>query len=140
PGETRAGPSNPGSPVATRWPRRFGEPGCVTGIAVPEFGRAETLAPVGTISPAHTGLCLPHRLPGPAHSREKPGFSTLARYFLSETDCLLEGDGLELIVPRRESRGFPKYSGHRGSLEHRRGDVANPPTPIETRPAEWNPG
>src|SRR6516165_2395055 len=32
------------------------------------------------------------------------------------TDSPLEGDGFELLVPRHESRGFPKHPGHRGCL------------------------
>jgi hypothetical protein len=48
---------------------------------------------------------------GPAHPREKPGFSTSARYFSRETDCLLEGDGFELSVPLRSSVPYtPKRS------------------------------
>ena len=39
-------------------------------------------------------------------------------------DSLLEGDGFELLVPRCERRGFPGHCGHRGWLQHRRGDVA----------------
>jgi hypothetical protein len=31
-------------------------------------------------------------------------------------DSPLEGDGFELLVPRRKSRGFSKHSGHRGWL------------------------
>jgi hypothetical protein len=71
----------------------------ITGTAVLEFGPAETLSPVGAMSPAYPRLCRPRGLPWPAHSREEPGFSTAARHFPRETDCLLEESGFELLVP-----------------------------------------
>ena len=49
------------------------------GSAVLEFRPAETLSPVGAISPAYPCLCRPRHLPSPAHPREKPGFSTAVR-------------------------------------------------------------
>jgi hypothetical protein len=53
----------------------------ITGTAVLEFGPAETLSPVGARSPAYPRLWRPRHLPWPADPREKPGFSTQARYF-----------------------------------------------------------
>ena len=53
----------------------------------------------------------PRHLPLPAHPRGKPGFSSALRYFPRETDCLLEGDGFELPVPRHESPGFSAHGG-----------------------------
>jgi len=32
-------------------------------------------------------------------------------------DSPLEGDGFELLVPRRKSRGFPQHSGHGGGID-----------------------
>ena len=76
--------------------------GHITGTAVLEFGPAETLPLVGAMSPVYPVSADRAPLPWPAHPREKPGFSTSARYFPSETDCLLEGNGFELSVPRCE--------------------------------------
>ena len=45
----------------------------ITGTAVLEFGPAETLSPVGAISPAYARLCRPRHLSWLAHPREKPG-------------------------------------------------------------------
>jgi hypothetical protein len=45
--------------------------------------------------------------------QERPG-STLIGEFRFAGDSPLEGDGLELLVPRHEIRGFPKYPEHRG--------------------------
>src|SRR6516162_6520363 len=53
---------------------------CITGTAVLEFDPAETLSPVGAISPAYPRLCRPHPLPWPAHPRGKPRLSTSTRY------------------------------------------------------------
>jgi hypothetical protein len=64
----------------------------ITGTAVLEFGPAETLSPIGAMSPAYTCLRRPRHLPRPAHPRGKPAFSTAARYLPRETDCLLEGE------------------------------------------------
>jgi hypothetical protein len=51
-------------------------------------------------SPAR--LCRPGRQASLAHPRGKPGFSTFKSGCGRETDCLLEGDGFELLVPRYE--------------------------------------
>src|SRR6516225_7376852 len=48
----------------------------IAGPAVLKFGPAETFVASGAMSPGHTGLCRLRRLAWPAHSREKPGFST----------------------------------------------------------------
>src|SRR5215470_15475860 len=45
-------------------------PACVTGPAVLEFGPAETLSPVGAMSPAYARLCGPRPSHG-SHTREK---------------------------------------------------------------------
>jgi len=44
--------------------------------AVLEFGPAETLPPVGAMSPRHARLSRPRCLLRPAHRPEKPGCST----------------------------------------------------------------
>ena len=66
----------------------------------PSASRHQQVSPVGAMSRAYGCLCRPRHLPWPAHPREKPGFSTAARYFPRETDCLLKGGGFELPVPR----------------------------------------
>jgi len=53
----------------------------ITGTAVLEFGPAETLSPIGAMSPAYRCFCRPRHFPWPAHPRENPGFSTAARCF-----------------------------------------------------------
>ena len=78
----------------------------ITGTAVLEFGPAETLPLVGAMSPVYPVSADRAPLPWPAHPREKPGFSTSARYFPSETDCLLEEAGFEPSVPRKGDDGF----------------------------------
>src|SRR6516164_4764702 len=57
------------------------------------------------------GLCRSCRLAMPAHAAATAGFSTQEGEIPLETDCLLEGDGFELPVPREngyrsESSGF----------------------------------
>src|ERR1700730_12270821 len=47
-------------------------------------------------------LCGPRRQASLAHLRGKPGFLTLESGCGRETDCLLEGDGFELPVPREK--------------------------------------
>jgi hypothetical protein len=56
-------------------------------------------------------LCRPCLLAGSAHPAATAGFSIQEGEILREKDCLLEGDGLELLVPQQESPGFPKRSG-----------------------------
>ena len=70
----------------------------------------------GAVSPAR--LCRPCRLAGPAHAAATAGFSIREGEMPRETDCLLEGDGFELLVPRHKSGGFTQHSGHLG---YRRG-------------------
>ena len=45
-------------------------------------------------------LCRPCRLAGPAHPAATAGFSIPQGEIPRETDCLLEGSGFELPVPR----------------------------------------
>jgi len=61
-------------------------------------------------SPAR--LCRPCRLAGAAHAAATADFSIQEGEIPRETDCLLEGDGFELLVPRHKSCGFPQHSGH----------------------------
>ena len=49
-------------------------------------------------SPAR--LCRPCHLAGPAHAAAIAGFWIQEGEISRETDCLLEGDGFELSVPR----------------------------------------
>src|SRR6516165_4916889 len=55
-------------------------------------------------SPAR--LCRPCRLAGPAHPAATAGFSIPQGEIPPETDCLLEGDGFEPLVPQREGTGL----------------------------------
>jgi hypothetical protein len=50
--------------------------------------------------------------------RRGPADPGIGQAFQSQvrTRLPLEGDGLELLVPRDESPGFPKHPGHRGWL------------------------
>jgi len=45
-----------------------------------------------------------------AKMAENAGFSWYGGEIRRETDCLLEGDGFELLVPRRESPRFSEAS------------------------------
>jgi hypothetical protein len=49
-------------------------------------------------------------------------------------DSPLEGDGFELLVPRRKSRGFPQHSGHLGvsALPRRRKQIGTSPNAAVT--------
>ena len=51
-------------------------------------------------------LCWPCRLAGPAHAAATARFSIQEGEIPRETDCLLEGDGFELLVQRHENFGF----------------------------------
>jgi len=73
------------------------------GLNILEYGPTEILAPVRAISKHPARLCRPGREASRAHPRGKPGFSTFDSGCGRETDCLLEGNGFELSVPRRES-------------------------------------
>ena len=53
----------------------------ITGTAILEFSPAETLSPVGEMSPVHPSLCRPHPSHGPHTPAKMPGFSPAARYF-----------------------------------------------------------
>ena len=44
--------------------------------------------------------------PRPRYPAESPGFSRKLGGFRRETDCLLEGNGFELPIPREISSGF----------------------------------
>jgi hypothetical protein len=55
-------------------------------------------------------LCRPCRLAGPAHAAATAGFSIQEGKIPRETDCLLEGNGFELPVPRPVSNGFEALS------------------------------
>jgi hypothetical protein len=55
-------------------------------------------------SPAR--LCRPCRLAGPAHAAATAGLAIQEGEIRRETDCLLEGDGFELSVPRQIGKGF----------------------------------
>ena len=74
----------------------------ISGTAVLEYGPTEILPPVGAISKHPARLCRPGREASRAHPRGKPGFSTFDSGCGRETDCLLEGDGFELPVPREK--------------------------------------
>src|ERR1700730_12330145 len=69
---------------------------CISLTAVLEFGPTETLPPVGAISkhPASLPTRSPIHPPRPAR---KAGFSTFESGCGRERDCLLEGDGFELV-------------------------------------------
>ena len=55
-------------------------------------------------------LCRPCHLAGPAHAAATARFSTQEGEIPRETDCLLEGNGFELPVPRPISNGFEALS------------------------------
>src|SRR6516162_3811267 len=78
-------------------------------------------------SPAR--LCRPRRLAGPVHAAATAGFSIQEGEIPRETDCLLEGAGFELLVPRHKSRGFPQHSWHLGvsALPRRRKQIGTSP-------------
>src|SRR5271169_4381840 len=90
----------------------------IGGIAVLEYGRAEIFPPVGAISSRHACLCRPHRLPRPAHPREKPGFWVWDGEIPRDTDSPLEGTGFELAVPRDSPGAEPISSQAAGVLHY----------------------
>ena len=74
------------------------------------------------------GLCaslptLPPRIA--AKTAENPRLSWDGGEIRRETDCLLEGDGFELLVPRHKSRGFPQP-------DSRRSGAPRPPKNLRT--------
>ena len=71
------------------------------GNAVLEYGPTEILPPIGANWKTLRVSADPvvKQLPRPAR---KAGFSTSKNHCGRETDCLLEGDGFELLVPRHE--------------------------------------
>jgi len=74
--------------------------------AVLEYGRTETPTLLGPMLLGFARLC---RQPPPGRVRtmaENPGLSRNQREIRRETDCLLEGAGFELAVPRQTGSGF----------------------------------
>jgi hypothetical protein len=65
-------------------------------------------------------LCRPCHLAGPAHAAATARFSTQEGEIPRETDCLLEGDGFELSVPRQTGNSF-RASSELGPIDRRRG-------------------
>ena len=60
------------------------------------------------------------RLGGPAHTAAAAGISTQEGEVWRETDCLLEGNGFEISVPRQIGSGFEASVGL-GPIDSRRG-------------------
>src|SRR6516164_8296634 len=88
-----ANPTSLGAPVQPR--SRTASRHCGTGIA-PDRDTTGSWRDVD--DPAR--LCRPCRLAGPAHPAATAGFSIQKGEIPRETDCLLEGSGFELPVPR----------------------------------------
>src|SRR5262249_26073524 len=88
-----------------------------------EFGPAETLSPVGAMSPAYSRLCRPHNLPWRAHPREKPWFSTPARYFRERRTVRWREMDSNSWYRGTNSLGFPKHPGIAGGSSTGEGDV-----------------
>ena len=65
-------------------------------------------------------LCRLCRLGEPAHAAATAGFSTQEGESPRETDCLLEGSGFELSVPRQIGNSF-RASSEMGPIDRRRG-------------------
>jgi hypothetical protein len=63
---------------------------------------------VGVIVTSRARLCRLCRLGEPAHAAATAGFSIQEGEIPRETDCLLEGDGFELLVPLHEGPDFPR--------------------------------
>src|SRR6202022_3061710 len=89
-------------------------------------------------------LCRPGRQASCPDPRGKAGFSTFESGCGRETDCLLEGDGFELSVPRRERRflsGRGTVTGAtRGDLERGpalRGTAVSNPVPFSSESANF---
>ena len=97
--------------------RNRGRRTALAGTAVLKKRPTETLpaAVVMLTSPAR--LCRPCRLAAAAHTAATAGFSTQEGEIWRETDCLLEGDGFELLVPRYDERSILEISSRsRGRL------------------------
>src|SRR5215472_18571422 len=87
----------------------------IAGTAVLEYRPAETIPPLGAMLPGPARLCRPRPRKQPRTWAENPGFSTNGGETRREPDCLLEGDGFELPVPRQICNGF-EASPHTGPI------------------------
>ena len=75
------------------------------------------------------------RLGGPAHTAAAAGFSTQEGEVWRETDCLLEGNGFEISVPRQIGSGFEASVGL-GPIDSRRGGTTRAVVGLGADPAD----
>jgi hypothetical protein len=106
----------------------------IAGPAVLKFGPAETFVASGAMSPGHTGLCRLRRLAWPAHSREKPGFSTSPGQFPLRDGLSAGGDWIRTSSTRAREVGdraptAAKSNGSTKPLSMRIGDLRSARTP-----------
>src|SRR6516162_10206833 len=86
------------------------------------------------MSPGHTGLCRLRRLAWPAHSREKPGFSTSPGQFPLRDGLSAGGDWIRTSSTRAREVGdraptAAKSNGSTKPLSMRIGDLRSARTP-----------
>src|SRR5215813_3062695 len=79
----------------------------ISGAAVLEYGPTEISAPIQPIWTSKCASHRPRRQPSRPYPRDSRGSLPATAGPVRDTDCPLEGDGFELLVPRHKGRGFP---------------------------------